>query len=169
MWCGGWPNSRRLLHGNPKGPHLLDEVLEQEDGRRQVLALASGVGVDSWIYFSELRAPELDLTLRRGVAVHAGVQPEVRQVIARLLVDGPRTEAELLEPLIEVSEKSARPMQSVHRQVDIPMAAAGHGCLSCKVEIGMQFETACDVDRSDNYTQQFDVTCLVYATTMRQH
>ena len=106
---------------------MLDEVLEQKYGRRQVLALASAIGMDSGIYFSELRAPELDLTLRRGAALHAGMEPIWRQMIARPLVDGPRTEAELLEPLVEVSGKSARPMQRVHRQIDIPMAAAGHG------------------------------------------
>ena len=83
--------------------------------------------MDSGIDTGKLRAPEMDLTLLRAAAVHAGVQPEVRQVIARLLVDGPCTEAELLEPLAELSEKSARLMQSMPRQIDIPMTAC-HGC-----------------------------------------
>ena len=74
--------------------------------------------MDPGIYSSELRAPALDLTLRRGAAVHAGAQPVVRQAIARLLVDGPRTEAELLQTLVEVGEKSVRPMQSMLKRFE---------------------------------------------------
>ena len=122
---GGRIDGRRLLLRDTKGPHLFDEVLGQKHGRRQVLALASGVGMDSGIDTGECCAPELDLTLRRGAAVHAGVTPEVCQVVAQLLVDGPCTEAELLEPLAEFGVKSARPMESMLWQVDISMAI-GH-------------------------------------------
>ena len=70
------------------------------------------------------------------------------QTIARFLADGPRTEAELLEPLVEIKKKPARPMPHVHRQVHILVAAAGHGRLNCKTEIEIHVETTCDVDET---------------------
>jgi hypothetical protein len=72
-------------------------------------------------------AAKLHLVLLRGGAVgHEAVDPEIRQVIARLFLDSPRGVAQSDQPFFKFGEEATGLMQSASRQVHILMAAC-HG------------------------------------------
>jgi hypothetical protein len=55
------------------------------------------------------------------------MQPEVREVIPRLFVYGPRTDANGLEPHAKLREETSGSVQSRARQIHINVTIAGHG------------------------------------------
>ena len=108
-------------------PNLIDKVPQQVHGHWQVVRFAFRVCVDFGIHICESGASKLNLRLRRGAGIHSGIQPERREVVPLLFVNGPRVETQRIQPLGIFRQKSACPMPSILRQVHISVTTAGHG------------------------------------------